>query len=72
MAIGLLWTSVPESVNVQTLLVGVTVLLLVALLKRKRDEAGFSFPPGPKPWPILGNIPQVRGAGKPLYKVRIV
>lgn len=49
--------SVFSSLNLQTLLVGVVILLLLLWLRDFRH--GLNMPPGPMQWPIVGSLPSL-------------
>ncbi|WAR26021.1 CP2BB-like protein [Mya arenaria] len=54
--------------TVLALLALVSILTVVYVTSASSSR---KLPPGPKPWPIVGNLPYIRGQSKPLYEVML-
>jgi flavonoid 3'-monooxygenase len=52
---------IPLPLLLSTLAVSVTVCYFVSFLLRADKRRGAPLPPGPRGWPVLGNLPQLGG-----------
>ncbi|XP_064203283.1 cytochrome P450 2K1-like [Anguilla rostrata] len=45
-----------DTFSISLFLVCIAVLFFILLLKSSTKSSGYKFPPGPKPWPLIGNL----------------